>query len=229
MAKFPNPPGIEALKSISPVTCELEAGTRIFRIFKSAGRHSLHQPVHWNSFRHYGPTTARFDHHLCNRQGEPFEGMRGILYGAVGREAIPTCLAEVYQDTRIIDQKARAPVLCAFTLTDSLTLLDLSGAFATRIGASMAINSGPRDRARRWSVQLYEAYPHIHGIAYSSSMYANQPAVALFERAAFALPERPDAHRQLEDPALDHLLVATAKVIGYGLIPHSFETSPRTT
>jgi hypothetical protein len=83
----------------------------------------------------------------------------------------------------------------------------------------MAINSGPRDRARRWSVQLYEAYPHIHGIAYGSSMYANQPAVALFERAAFALPAHPDAHRQLVDPGLENLLVATAKVIGYSLIP----------
>jgi len=83
----------------------------------------------------------------------------------------------------------------------------------------MAINSGPRDRARRWSAQLYEAYPHIHGIAYSSSMYANQPAVALFERAAFAVPKSPDAHRQLEDPGLENLLVATAEVIGYGLVP----------
>ena len=215
MAKFPNPPGIEALKSIPPVTCELAAGTQIFRLFKSGGRH----PVNWNSFRHYGPTAARFDHHLHNRKKEPFEGSRGILYGAVGHEAIPTCLAEVYQDTRIIDRKSRAPVLCAFTLTMPLILLDLSGTFATRIGASMAINSGPRDRARRWSAQLYEAYPHIHGIAYSSSMYANQPAVALFERAAFAVPKSPDAHRQLEDPGLENLLVATAEVIGYGLVP----------
>jgi len=50
-------------------------------------------------------------------------------------------------------------------------------------------------------------------------MYANQPAVALFERAAFALPEHPDAHRQLADPGLENLLVATAQVIGYSLIP----------
>ena len=214
MPKFPEPPGVEALNGVPPSTVPLSIGTRVYRIFRSRSQH----PVFWNTFRFFGPTAARFDHHLPNMKGGGVVGNRGILYAAIGSHAVPTCLAEVFQGARAINREDGDPVLCAFTLTDSLTLLDLTGPFTTRIGASMAINTGPRGRARRWSQQLYEAYPDVHGILYPSSMNGNHPAVALFERSSGAVPNAPDFHRQLSDPALESMILSTAKTIGYSIV-----------
>lgn len=186
----------------------------LYRIFFSGGDF----PTTWDEFRHFGPLSSRFDHQLPNAMGEPEMQDRGILYGSVGGEAIPTCLAEVFQNSKVIDRFSRAPVLCAFTLATSLTLLDLTGPFATRMGASMAINSGPRPRARRWARVLYEAYPEIDGILYSSSMYGNRPALALFERAQPAVPTFADFHRSLADPALAFIIEKTGDHIGYSVI-----------
>ena len=60
MAKFPEPPDVDALKSIPSQTVNLEAGEKIFRVFRTEGPY----PVSWNTFRYFGPTSSRFDHHL---------------------------------------------------------------------------------------------------------------------------------------------------------------------
>ncbi len=61
----------------------------------------------------------------------------------------------------------------------------------------MAINSGRRDRARAWSQRVYEDYPAAEGLYYPSSMDANRPSVALYERAQDSLPSRPVFDRAL--------------------------------
>ncbi len=164
------------------------------------------------------PTTSRFDHQIPDGQVRGQVQNRGIMYLATGSEAIPTCLAEVFQATRLIDRNARDPVLAGFALATDLTLLDLTGPFATAIGASMAIHAGPRPRARRWARQLYEAYPEIDGLLYCASMYGNAPAVALFERGARAIPKRPVFHRELRDAVMANILTETGRVIGYEVV-----------
>lgn len=82
----------------------------------------------------------------------------------------------------------------------------------------MALNTGPRGRAQRWSRAIYDAYPDIHGLWYASSMYANQPAVALYQRAEVALTPAPFVHRPLSDPALRNALQRIATAVGYELI-----------
>jgi len=213
VAKFPEPSNVDTLQRIAPVTVQLAAGTLITRIYFAGGPY----PVDWNTFRHFGPTASRFDHHLPGPEGETDGRMqsRGILYAAMGSQAFPTCLAEVFQSVRTIDRRVHDPVLVYFRMTATLDLLDLTGTFATRIGASMAINSGPRPRARRWARALYEAYPLVQGIRYSSSMHANTPAIALFERAAYALPNQPAMLRALGDQKLVNVVSATAEAIGY--------------
>lgn len=129
----------------------------------------------------------------------------------------PTCLAEVFQDVRVIDRSARDPWLVGFSLARDVALLDLTGTWPTRAGASMAINAGPRPRAQRWSQAIYEAYPDLEGIYYPSSMNANRPAIALYERALTALPRAPVFHRPLRDPALLSVLRHVAQDLGYGL------------
>lgn len=82
----------------------------------------------------------------------------------------------------------------------------------------MAINTGPHARARGWSASIYEAYSHIEGLWYSSSLYANKPAVALYERARTAIPATPLFHRALADLALFGRLDRAATVIDYTLL-----------
>lgn len=204
MAKLPAPP---AKLTLAPAVAILPAGTRLFRIYRAAGPH----PAAWNGMRHFGPTPVRFDHH----DPPPRVQAKGILYAAAD---VVTCLAEVFQATRVIDRTADLPWLVAFDLVRVVPVLDLTGAWPTRAGASMAINSGPRPRARSWSHAFHAAYPAVEGLLYCSSMHANRPSVALYERAAGALPAAPAFHRALADPALLPRLNAAATRLGYGLV-----------
>ncbi len=205
MPKFPEPPATGL--ALPAITKTLPAGTRLWRIYATAGAH----PSAWNAFRYFGPTAARFDPH----DPPPHAQTKGILYAA--RQAI-TCLAEVFQDTHVIDRASRAPWLVGFELQRSAVLLDLTGAWPTRAGASMAINTGPRPRARRWSRAIYAAYADVDGILYASSMHANQPAVALYERAQPFMPAAPIFNRALADPALLNRLATAAGRLGYGVV-----------
>jgi RES domain len=210
MTKFPEPPGVAALREIAPQTLELAADTLLARVYFAAGPY----PSRWNQFRHFGPTDARWDHHLPNLRGRAHEQNRGIYYCAPD---VDTCIAEVFQVTRRIDRVRNAPWLAIFRLREAVRLLDIRGAFATRIGASTAIHSGPRARARLWAREIYDAYPDAQGVHYGSSMNGHAPAVALNERAEGAMPERPEFHRALNDDTLVEVLQHAALRLFYGL------------
>jgi hypothetical protein len=81
----------------------------------------------------------------------------------------------------------------------------------------MALNSGPRPRAQRWSRAIYEAYRAIDGVVYPSSMHGNAPAVALYERAAHALLDAAFFHQPLAAPVLLLPLQRVAHQLGYRL------------
>jgi hypothetical protein len=213
VAKLPDPPAVDAVRAIDPAVRRLAAGTNLARVYFTGGDH----PTRWNEFRHYGPTGARFDHHLPDARGQPVSQARSVLYCAT---AADTCFAEVFQDTRRINRTRRGPWLAIFALQRDLALLDLTGAFATRVGASMAINSGHRGRARAWAKVFYEAYATLEGIWYPSSMNGNQPAIALTDRAERldCLPAHPELNRALADDALLDVLKHSAHGLGYGLL-----------
>ena len=201
MSKFPEPP------SALTINAELNvysAGTYFWRVYFRGGTY----PATWNGFRFFGPTTARFDHH----EDPPAIQGKGILYAA---PSPVTCLAEVFQATRVIDRNARQPWLVGFVLVRDVPLLDLMGAWPTRAGASMAINTGPRPRARRWSRLIYATYPQLEGLCYPSSMHGNERSVALYERAQDALPGAPVFNRALSDPALTPRIGTAAGTLGY--------------
>jgi hypothetical protein len=186
----------------------LPAGTLLWRLYTRGGDH----PGTWNGFRHFGPIgTARFDHHLPPLRVQE----RGIYYAALD---VPTCLAEAFQGTRTINRARREPWVVGFRTVTPLRLLDLHSTWPTRAGASMALASGRRDRARRWSQAVYAAYSAAEGLWYPSSMYAGQPCVALYERAAHALPARPSLHLALADPRLDVPLHHVAADLNYRLV-----------
>jgi RES domain len=210
MSKFPVPPGVAALRDIEPQTIALAANTPLARIYFAAGPH----PSRWNQFRSLGPTAARQDHHLPNARNAPTEQSRAVLYCAPD---VDTCAAEVFQSTRRIDRIRNAPGLVVFALREAVRLLDLRGAFAATIGASAAIHSGPRARARAWARELYDAYSDIQGFHYGSSMNGHAPAIVLNDRAQRAIPEEPQLHRALNDDMLVEVLQRIAVRLSYGL------------
>jgi hypothetical protein len=177
-------------------------------VYFRAGAH----PAVWSGFRHYGPVPqARFDHHLL----PPRLQDRGIQYAAADGL---TCLAEVFQRSRTIDRRSGQPWLAAFALQRDLSMLDLTGLWPTAAGASSALASGQRPRARRWSQTIYSAFSDVQGLWYPSSMAGNAPAAALYERAVAALPQQPLFHRPLADPALLTPLRRIATALGYVLL-----------
>jgi len=202
------PPGHAALARIAPEIHTLPAGALLWRVYFRAAS----TPGRWDAFRSFGPTGARFDHQPPPPRAH---ARRAIAYAA---DSGPTCIAEVFQLTRVIDRFTDEPALAAFELTRDLPLLDLTGAWPTRAGGSMAIGSGSRAMARRWSRASYRAFPHVEGLRYGSSMNANRPAFALYERARSALPSAPRLDLELEAPGLRAPLALEAIRFGYGLI-----------
>lgn len=206
MSKLPAPPAVEQLRGSAPETLVLPRGVLLWRIYFRGGLH----PSDWSSFRSFGPVDRRFDHHVA----PPRDQDRGIYYAAREPE---TCVAEVFQVERRIEGLVDAPWLVGFALARDVLLLDLTGRWPTRAGASMAIHSGSRPRARAWSRAIYEAFPEVQGLLCCSSMDANRHTVVLYERARGAVPTRPELHRALSDPDLVDFLGAAALAFGYEL------------
>lgn len=206
-AKLPNPPSLAELAKAGAETHRLPAGTLLWRVYFASGKH----PTFWDMLRAFGPTDARFDHHLPPPRAQE----RAIGYFA---QDVVTPFAEIFQRTRTIDRHRSAPALVGFSLARDMQLLDLRGAWPTRAGASMKINSGPRSVTRLWSQNIYAAFPAIDGLWYASSMHANSPAIALYERGKDALSSPPLFHRDLNDARLLAVLKMIASEIGYGLI-----------
>ena len=203
----PPPPG--GLRDYTPhprETYVLPAQSRLWRLYKR----QLHN-TNWNTFRNFGPTDSRFDHHL------PPKGVqeRSILYAA---EDWDTCVAEVFQEQRLVDTHKDEPRLVAFTFTSDIRLLDLAGPWPIRAGASMAINSGDRKTARAWSQAVYEAFPDIQGLRYASAMNEGKVSYAFYERARPVLAESPAIDLPLDRPELTVDLELLTLRLGYDLV-----------
>ena len=215
--ELPPSPGVAALAAVPPQVHVLPAGAHLLRIWFRDARH----PSGFALFRTFGPTASRFDHHLPGPGGEPVSGGRGILYTMEeGTHSFEAALAEMFQDTRTIDLVEEAPIVSVFETRRDLRLLDLTGLWATRVGASAAISSGSRERAREWSRDFHEAYPTIDGLRYRSSMSGGgNVAMALYERAIDAMPTQDLVRVPLGHPEMRREVVDVAERIGYEVVP----------
>ena len=198
MPKVPRKPSLERLEALDPDVKTVQSGLVVWRIYYRGGHH----PTRWRDFRHVGPTDARFDHHLGDG---PTPQDRAVLYAA---EDPVTCFSEVFQKSRVVNRWHKEPWLVGFELARSIQVLDITGPFATRAGASMGLMTGPRSVSRNWARTFYDAYPELGGFYYPSSMHANRPAITLTDRAKVAdvVPRQPSFHRALGDPAILSLL-----------------------
>jgi hypothetical protein len=215
VAKLPWPPNPGRLREVRRADDVVAVApmTALARIYRTGGGH----PTGWGDFRTVGPVaTARFDPHPVTDDGAPRVALgHGVLYAGL---TLRTCVAETFQGARVIDRHTARPWLAIFRPTRALRLLDLAGTWPTRAGASQAISSGPRDRARAWARAVFAAYDDIDGLWYRSSMDAGRPAVCLWERARDALPDRPWSNLPLDAPGLLLPLGRAGRSLGYRLL-----------
>lgn len=217
MARLPKPPSAAALAELLRPDDDIvfvHPATRLVRVFTVAGRH----PQQWQAFRRTGPLPhARFDAHPPGPRGRPTDAPdHGVLYFGL---SVRTAVAEVFQDTSIVDRLTRKPFLVVARPTRTLRLLDLIGLWPTRAGASQEISSGPRERTQEWARAIRQAYPDLDGLWYRSSMDSGNPAVCLWDPpAGTALPVTPDALVPLDHPGLDVPLARICEDLNYTLL-----------
>lgn len=210
MVKLPRPPQPAELVARAPLTGALhtvDTEVILWRIHYTLGAHV----VAWNQPRRWGPARGRFDPH----QLPPgVDAQRGVLY--VG-DQIPVVLAEVFQHTRRVDVTAGAPWLTGLRLTRTVSLLDLTGLWPTRAGASQAIAAGPRPQAQAWARVIADTWPDLDGLWYRSSMHGRGHCAALWSLSVDAIPDTPLLSVPLAHPALWDALAHACERLGYRL------------
>ncbi|MEU2001785.1 RES family NAD+ phosphorylase [Rhodococcus sp. NPDC019627] len=183
---------------------------RLWRLHPTHGAHVLP----WHGFRTHGPL-LRFDHHPRPRADHL---VYGIWYGASSPNG---ALAEVFQETRVIDRFHGTPYLSALTLDRPLTLLDLGefsgGTWPTRLGCNHSLDSGPHSQSQAWARTIHRAYPYVDGIAYRGR-FAGELCAALFERAADAFPTNPALSLPLSHVGLARRIDSAAVELGYQVV-----------
>ena len=173
----------------SPTISVLPAGRSVYRIF----RPSSFAPTA-TTWRFNGPR-ARFDHQrgasvgqtkLAQEDAAPIfapadDEERGILYAAF---TLSCCVVEVFDALNFVDP--RGWQFSRLTLTRELTLLDVRGNAAMRLGTVAAISKGSHPMAQSWSRYFYEKFDTIDGLLYNAA-HNDERAIALYERAQDAL------------------------------------------
>ncbi|HEY3631734.1 MAG TPA: RES family NAD+ phosphorylase [Jatrophihabitantaceae bacterium] len=206
MVKLPLPPAPEALTWEDSDLSALAEHSVLWRLHRCAGENV----VPWNELRFWGPSHARFD----PQEPPPGPSERGVSYAALD---VATCLAEVFQDRRVVDTSRGAPYLTAWRPTRALHLLDLTGTWPIRNGASHLLNSGPHDLCRGWARAIYTRWPDLDGLWHISAM-TGQPEVTLYTAARDTFPARPLFSRPLDDPGTRGWIAAAAEQINYEVI-----------
>jgi hypothetical protein len=207
VVKLPLPPPAEQLSYQPEHLHQLNTHVVLWRIHRTSGDHV----VPWNQLRYWGPSaTMRFDPH----EPLPHAQDRGVSYTAL---TVPTALAEVFQQRRVINTRRGTPYLTGWSPARALTLLDLTGMWPIYAGASHVINSGRRDYCRAWARAIHSARPELDGLWHHSSMTGGD-AVTLFTHAADSFPARPMLSLPLDHPGLRAHILDAATQINYRVV-----------
>lgn len=182
----------------------------LFRVHYSSGAY----PAAWNEFRTYGPLErSRFDPHPLPPGEHPGYG---VIYTAPDHA---TALAEVSHPAGKINLSARTPILSGWQSTRPLRLLDLTGDWPARNGASRALQYAPRSTCRAWARAIkQQAGADTDGLLAEGTLIAHSLIVVLFQPATPHLPPAPELSRALSDPAIAPLIAHAAKRAGLGIV-----------
>lgn len=207
---LPPPPSIAELAGLGVRPKELLTWKQravVWRVHATVGAHVLP----WNAHRTWGPV-LRFDQHPLPVADHP---AHGIWYGAADPRG---ALAEVFQETRVIDRHADAKFLTGLRFTRPLRLLDVGGigggTWITRVGGHHALDSAPHALSQEWARAIYTAFDDLDGVAYRGR-FAGHPCLALFERTANAFPANPVLSLPLSHPGLAGRIATAALDLGY--------------
>jgi RES domain len=210
---LPDPPEPHTLRSLGIQSDEarvISVDDVWWRVHRTDGTHVLS----WSAFRTYGPL-LRFDPHALPRGEDP---AHGVWYGASTPDS---ALGEAFQVDRTIDRERGSPYLTGLSFTRPLTVLDLAvdsaGVWATRVGGTFAISTGPHEVTQRWARAIVEAFADLDGLRYNSR-FAGAPCLALFLPAATAMPPRPRLSLPLTHPGLSSRIAGAARRLGYTVV-----------
>ncbi len=210
--KFPDPPAPDKLPPADQDEDLVGVDRPLWRVFPTTSTHA----TAWNTLRGWGPVAARFDPHP---PPPALHTDHGVLYA--GSDAV-TALAEAFGTNRTVDVKTGDPWLVKFTLdVGQVQLLDLTGSWPTRAGASQEIWTSPdRQRTQRWARAIATRFDTLDGLLYGSSMrgagFHNialwAPAAAVIAAATVHFAE-PLAH-----PAMAAMIQDTCIRLGYEFV-----------
>lgn len=180
----------------------------LWRVYPSSGAH----PQAWNALREHGPITGmRFDPHPPPPGHHP--GI-GVMYTALHPT---TALAEVFQETRVIDRAFRGCVLGGWQVTRPLALLDLTGNWPVVNRGVAALQMGSKEHTSAWAHAIHTQFgTTLDGLHHRSSV-DNRPMITLFDRSqrVNSFPDRPDFNEPLASAACDEILLQAWDELGY--------------
>lgn len=176
----------------------------LWRIHTVRGRHAQA----WNDFRDWGPVAGmRWEPHPTPPAVHP--GF-GVTYATTDPS---TAVAEVFQRTRVV-RPAADKHLTSWTPVRPLRLLDLTGRWAVRAGASYALTSAPKPTCRNWANAIRVDLPDIDGL-WTHSTLTGDATTVLFEPARDSFPAAPPFSEPLDAGPVWALLRGAATDIGF--------------
>lgn len=179
-----------------------------FRIHSTMGEH----PMQWNQLRDFGPLGGmRWDPQPFPRQEHPGAG---VAY--VGTD-VTTAFAEVFQSRRAI-HLSDTQTLSGWIPTRELRLLDLTGLWPVRNGASASLHAAPRSTCRGWAREIHRQLgEQIDGL-YAPSTMTLTPMVVLYGASMDAFPVAPEFSRPLSHTAVQMLALRASSMLGWPII-----------
>lgn len=174
----------------------------LWRVHTVTGPHALR----WNELRHFGPArTMRWDPHP---PPPSVHANHGVSYTAADPS---TAFAEVFQRNRAIVVAADR-ALVGWQPSRPLGLLDMTGDWALRNGASASLFAAPKPTTRAWAAAIHHQRPDFEGLLVPSTMTGKE-MVVLFGPASDSFPAFPAFARVLDDPAARRIIDWSASVL----------------
>lgn len=204
-AKLPLPPHVLTIDRRKHVIAFTGA---LWRVHATEGDH----PQHWDELRTFGPIPGmRFDPQPPPMADHPGNG---VMYTAASPV---TAIAEVYQETRVIDRGYRGNTLAGWQPTRTLELLDLTSRWPVANKGVAAMQMSDKERTSAWSSAINAQFGAFLDGLYHHSSVDGQVMITLFNRSEMysSFPSRPSFSAPLSSAACDAIILDATDELDY--------------